>query len=107
MTHASTVRTLTLACVLFAMWPSVAATAAAAPGDANQAVRVDALELKSAASALDRAAKVGKVPEHLSAPHISPALDAWISGGLSTARTEKKAAARAADLRAMATSLLS
>jgi len=105
MTYASVVRTLILTSVLFSLWPSVAAMAAATRGDANQAAAADALEMRSAATALDRAAKAGKVPAHLSAPHISPALDAWISGGLSTARKEKKAAARAADLRAMAASL--
>ncbi|HEY5094835.1 MAG TPA: DUF4129 domain-containing protein [Candidatus Eremiobacteraceae bacterium] len=105
MTYVRVFRALTLTCVLVSMWPPATATTAAARDDANQTGRAEAQALTTAASALDRAATARKFPAQVSDPQISPALGAWLSAGLATARKEKKASVRAADLRTLAASL--
>jgi hypothetical protein len=61
--------------------------------------------MRTAASALDRAAALRKVPAGPIAPDLPPALGAWLHAGLADARKEKKASNRATDLRALAASL--
>ena len=98
-------RALALAClfVMAAHTTSNAATPAARQPDS--VVRTDAPAMLTAAAALDRAAKLRKVPTDQVAPGLPPALGAWLSAGLADARKEKKASDRAADLRALAASL--
>jgi len=67
--------------------------------------RVDATAMRTAASTLDRAAALRNIPADSIAPNLSPELGAWLRAGLADVRNEKSAFARAAGLRALATSL--
>jgi hypothetical protein len=87
-------RTLALACLFLAAVHS--ASAAAAPMDSA---------MRTAASALERASALRKVPTDSLASGLSPQVGTWLRAGLAGARKEKSASARAADLRALAASL--
>ncbi|HKW45428.1 MAG TPA: DUF4129 domain-containing protein [Candidatus Eremiobacteraceae bacterium] len=68
-------------------------------------MRAQSSELRAIASALDTAASHKTMPAATDMRATSPALDTWIAANLAAARKEKNAAARAADLRAVAASL--
>ena len=97
-------RALALTCLLFNASPPAAGSAAPDENAVDQSSRAEASALHSVAAALDRAAAVGKVPSASVAPTVSPALHAWLAAGLAAARKEKTAAARSADIRALAAS---
>lgn len=105
MTDSRIARTLLLACALIFAWLPAAATASQLGGSADPANRAQALNLRSGASALDRAAAAGKIPDASLLSSVSPALKPWLGAGLTAARKQKSARSRAADLRAMAVSL--
>jgi hypothetical protein len=82
---------------------AVAATPAGA--GANRTTQVEASALRTAASALDRAAAAGHIPVASEEPALPPSLGPWLAAGLGASRKEKSASTRAADVRAMAASL--
>jgi hypothetical protein len=100
-----------IACALALAFLFISATdkasAAAAPSNdkAMGVARADASAMRTTASLLDDAAALRKIPDSPVTRDLSPALAAWLRAGLADARKEKKASARAADLRALSASL--
>ncbi len=98
-------RTLALACLFVVAVHTASNAATPAARQPNGVMRTDAPAMLAAAAAMERAAKLKQVPTAQAAPDLPPALGAWFSAGLADARKEKKPSERAADLRALATSL--
>jgi hypothetical protein len=105
MTQGSKACAVALVFVLLAAWLAAGAAAAPLGSEADQSARAQAPALKATASALERAAAIGKIPALSIAPAATPALKTWLADGLRSARKEKTSAARRADLRALAASL--
>jgi len=96
---------LALVGLLFCACSSRADAASSTGIDADSAARIEASALRAAASSLDRAASAGRIPVASDEPLIASALRPWLAAGLGAARREKTAAARVADVRALAASL--
>jgi hypothetical protein len=105
MTDGWIVRTLALACLLLFAVRSESNAAAPTTRYQDSVTRSDASVMRVAAAALDRAAAQRNAPPNSFAPALPPTLRVWLHAGLADARKEKKPSNRAADLRALASSL--